>query len=133
MDKVAYVNTGPWPCFIGFTTSEKAYRVELKRLGVKDAVEFLARERGAAATHEFVSNRTCTYIITIAPQAKGVSNEMFAALIAHEALHVIQYMRAELNRNEPFCAETESYLLQMIVQHCLQHAWKTGRTRKIKP
>lgn len=133
MDRVAYVETGQWPVFIGFTTSEKAYRRELKRFGIKDHVEFLVRERGAAGTHEFVSNGTCTYIITIAPQAKGVSNEMFAALIAHEALHVIQYMRAELNRNDPFCAETESYLLQMIVQHCLQHAWATGRSRKIKP
>jgi len=65
------------------------------------------------------------------PYSDEKTKEQYAALLAHEALHAIQEMR-DLNGGDPFCQETEAYLLQMIVQDCLQIAWGSNCVRKVE-
>jgi hypothetical protein len=133
MSKVHYLNPGPFPVHIGFTTCEKAFNREVKRIGVNGEVEFLASEIANATTHFFRNdhNSLCC-IITMPPQTDDKSREQYAALLAHEGLHVVQEMR-ELNRSEPFDHETEAYLLQMIVQEFLQVAWNSDNRRMVAP
>lgn len=130
-----YFNTGPWPVYIGFTTSPKSFAVEMKRLSIKDDIPFVATEHAHASTHYFRSpGGTLTCIITMPDfNKKKRSREQYAALIAHEAMHVIQEMQDELAQGKRLGSEAEAYLIQQIVQECLQVAWKTGNTRQMEP
>lgn len=131
--RVSYLNPGPYPVHIGFTTSEEAFRREIKRLKIPEDVPFLGRERANATMHTLVKGSSVIYIIAMQPPTRKIGKEQYAALVAHEALHIIQDMRSELNQNKPFDKESECYLLQHIVQHCLQEAWQTGRVKRIRP
>lgn len=124
---------GQWPVFVGFTTDEAAFKRCIKRLKITDDVPFLGHIRANATTHIFERNGSLTFVITLQPVTRRQTREQVAALIAHECMHVIQEMRRELSRGGHFDDESEAYLLQHLVQHCLQEAWKTGRKRAIAP
>lgn len=130
---IRYFNLGPWPFYVGFTTSEKAFAKEMQRLGVS-RVNFLSHARANMTTHIFENRKTVTCIITSQPfNRRQHSREQYAALIAHEAVHVIQEMSKELARGESLGIEAEAYLVQQIVQESLQAAWATGNKRATKP
>lgn len=93
----------------------------------------IGHERANMTTHILVNRGTLCFIIAAQPPSRKHSKEQYAALIAHEALHVVQEMQRELARGEHFDDESAAYLLQHIVQHCLQEAWNTGRIKRIKP
>lgn len=129
-ERVHYFSMGPWPVFVGFTTSEDAYYRETRRLKVAEPTSFIKNTHSCATVHFFVSEGgTSTMIICAQPfRAKRSSREQYAALLAHEAVHVIQDMREQLG---DLGCEAEAYLVQQIVQESLQIAWKAGRTRKM--
>lgn len=127
---IPYFNMGQWPLFVGFTTSRKAFAREVKRLG-NPTVKFLASDHSSATMHTFVEDGSTVCIIAMEKPA-GRSNEQVAGMIAHEAVHVAQELWARIGEREPG-REAEAYLVQMIVQCCLQEAWKTGRVRKDRP
>lgn len=132
-NRVSYLNSGPYPVYIGFTTSTDAFRRELKRLKVPGDHRAIQRERANATTHFLINSTTLTCIIVMPPPDRKHSKEQYAALVAHEAMHVIQEMERELYSGNRFDDESEAYLIQHIVQHCLQEAWRTGRSRRSKP
>lgn len=129
LERVHYLNTGPWPYYIGFTTEEGAFQREMKRLRVRDAGPGV-RSGSNAATHHLVSDSTAMAIIVMCPPSRKASKEQYASLLAHEAVHVVQEMRVKLG---DLGNEAEAYLVQQIVQEGLQVAWKTGRTTKKRP
>ena len=111
-----------------------AFKRELKRLKVPDADDVAPDAGAAAATHYFTNCGALNCIIYMPKPSRKISKECYAALVAHEALHVVQEIRFELNKDKPFCRESEAYLLQMIVQECLAFAWsKRKYTRQIVP
>jgi hypothetical protein len=106
----------------------------MKRLKVSPAPEMLGHERANMTTHILVNNGTLCFVIAGQPhRPRRNSREQYAALIAHEALHVVQEMQRELARGRNFDDESAAYLLQYITQHCLQIAWNTGGTRRSTP
>lgn len=130
---IRYFNLGPWPFYVGFTTSEKAFAKEMQRLGVS-GVDFLGHARANMTTHIFENRSTVTCIITSHPfNARQHSREQYAALIAHEAVHVVQEMSKELARGESLGSEAEAYLVQQIVQESLQDAWASSKVRATEP
>ena len=60
------------------------------------------------------------------PKRGKRSHSQYAGLVAHEALHVVQEMHRQFNRGEPFGDEADAYLIQSIVQNCLQEAFDEG-------
>lgn len=130
---VEWANMGQWPVFLGFTMSPDDFAEAVKRLGVEEDVPFLVRSGANATTHTFERRGALTFIITLQKPARRLSKEQVAALIAHEAMHVVQQMTRELAQGLRFDDESEAYLLQHIVQHCLQIAWDTGRVRSTVP
>lgn len=128
---VTYINMGPWPVFVGYCTSRKAFKQEMRRLGVKSVPQFIT---GNMTTHIFdgPTGALCC-IIACPPMSKHVSWEAYAALVAHEALHVAQEMRLQLNKGQCLGAEAEAYIVQYITQSILQDVYKTGREHSIKP
>ena len=127
---VKWLHMGQWPCYVGFTRSEADFQREMKRLKIKD-IDFLASDHACATTHRLEGEGTMVIIITLT--SKKATREQEAALVAHEAMHAVQYIKEEYNRNHDFGVESEAYLLQYIVQECLQEAWKTKRSRSSKP
>ena len=132
--RIAYFNMGAWPVYVGFTTDEKAFAREMKRLDIDDP-DFLGHENAGATTHMYTAKgKSDTYIITIVPfNARKVSREQYAAILAHEAMHVVQDMRRRLAKGESLGDEAEAYLIQQIVQECLQIAWASSKVRSTTP
>ena len=129
---IDYFNMGPRPLYCGFTTSRKAFRKEMKRLAVSPLPDFHGSTHANATTHFLhAKDGGFTTIITL-DKPKGRTPEQIAGLIAHEATHVAQELWTNIGEREPG-KEAEAYLVQAIVQNCLQVAMKTGRVRKTEP
>lgn len=130
-----YFNMGPWPVYVGFTTNRKAWKREMKRLGVKPRPPMILDDAHAVATtrHFALEGRPALVLITAQPVSRDVSWEAYAAIMAHEALHAVQYIRDVVNQGEQLGHETEAYLVQYITQSCLQIAYDTGRSIAIEP
>ena len=127
---IHYLEMGPWPVYVGFTESEEAFDKEMLRLGITNKVPFVGNGGNAAATahlFENTSGSTCA-IITIAG-LRGRPRPAVASLIAHEAVHVVQYIREEINRNEPLGDEAEAYIVQYIVEEILVSLWRPSKVR----
>lgn len=129
-ERIHYLDLGPWPGYVGFTTSADAFSREMKRLKVKDPSRFVSNERSNATTHFFTNHGSALAIICMEPPTRKRTKEQYAALLAHEATHVVQQMRDDLGE---LGKEAEAYLVQQIVQEGLQTAWKTGRVTRREP
>lgn len=129
--EIAYFPMGQWPAYVGFTMSPKAFRREMKRLKVDGPPAFLLRATADATTHFLEKNGVMTFIVAMRKSGKRAP-EQVAGVISHEAMHIIQWLWAELGEREPG-KESEAYLMQHIVQCCLQEAWATGRERRVTP
>jgi hypothetical protein len=127
---IDYCHMGPWPIYVGFTTSKKAFAKEMKRLDL-GKVDFLARSSANATTHHLhAEDGAPCCVITL--DKTGGAIEQIASMIAHEAVHVAQYAFEQFGEENPG-RESEAYFVQHIVQFCLQIALDTGRVRKSAP
>ena len=127
---IHYLPMGPWPGFIGLAFSDEAFQAEVQRLKVPVPVKMLAHERADATLHEFTHPKHgCAWILALGP-TKGRTKEQVAGLIAHEATHIVQYMREELG---DLGKEGEAYIVQMVVQEALQKLWKSKMVRCTEP
>jgi hypothetical protein len=115
---------------VGFTTSDDAFQREMKRLKVREPGGYINPNANATTHYLTGSNGDRTTIVCIEPPSKKRSKEQYAALVAHEATHVVQDMRERLG---DLGHEAEAYLVQQIVQEGLQKAWKTNRVTRRKP
>lgn len=130
---IRYLTMGPWPGFIGLCFDDKAFQAEIKRLGIPCEIKMLGHERAGATLHEFVSPKgDCIWMLALGP-TKGRTKEQVAGLVAHEAMHIIQFMQAEFADGKSLGDEAEAYLMQMIVQEALQILWKSNKVRREVP
>lgn len=127
--RIRYFNLGPWPGYVGFTTSDEAFQREMRRLKIKEPCAF-TKKGSDAATHLFSNHGNSLAIICMPPYTSRRSKEQYAALLAHEATHVVQQMREDLG---DLGSEAEAYLVQQIVQESLEQAWKTNRVTRREP
>lgn len=133
MRALRYLNMGPWPVFVGITACEKTFQAEMKRLKIEN-IQFLGHSNAGATTHSFVNHSSLCCIIAIVPfSPQQNSKEQYAALLAHEAMHVIQEMRNELAGGKYLGDEAEAYLMQQIVQDGLQFLWKSSKVSRTEP
>lgn len=128
---VHYLRMGPWPYFVGFTTSDDDFRREMRRLKIKGEPRFINGGNSSATTHFLTrEGHGGTAIVCMEPMTPKRTREQYAALLAHEATHVVQDMRRELGELGP---EAEAYIVQHIVQSGLQIAWNTGKVSREEP
>jgi len=128
---ITYFNMGPWPIYVGFTQSKKAFAKEMKRLGIAGN-PFIANDHSTATMHTLESASDHGLTCIIAMRKMKASPEQVAALIAHEAVHIAQRLWANIGETKPGW-EAEAYLVQMIVQCCLQEINKSGLERATSP
>lgn len=134
-ESVEWIHMGQWPCFVGFTTNEAAFKKERSRLGLDEDLPFLQHESAAATTWR-VTHKTLNgicYLVTIQPPTRKVSKESYASMVAHEAMHIIQYMQDDYASGERLGYEAEAYLMQYLVMMMLGNAWNSKYTKAEKP
>lgn len=123
-----YVHMGAFPIFVGFTCDRNAFVREMKRLGVKAPPPFLGSNHAHATTHELEASIGLTCIITFDAQtAKKQSLAQAVALLAHEAVHVLQKLKSYIGEHNPG-AEFEAYTVQWVTQFCVEKYLNRGRS-----
>lgn len=110
-------------------TNEKMFRAVLKKLKIKEKVNFVRSASAGASTHFLYSkNNKNICIVTIKPLAKR-SIEQRHAVLMHEALHVWQEHCGLIGEEKP-SAEFEAYAVQLIAQELmLEYRNQVGRGR----
>jgi hypothetical protein len=98
---IKYFGMGPWPIFCGFTMSPKAFAREMQRLKVDADVRFIATDHANATMHTFERDSGLICIITLEKAARERPIEQLAALLAHEAVHVVQELWARTGERDP--------------------------------
>ena len=121
-DRVIWCNRGWYPVYYGFCPSESAWNRELKRLSVK-------RESyptvDARTTHLENAKGDLCCIVTMRSTKRGEVNAIQrAALFAHEAVHVWQAIRENIDEQSP-SHEMEAYAVQAIAQELMLAYEKT--------
>lgn len=114
--EILWIDAGPYPFNIGFTMSSKALRAEFKRLGDPISKDDVLRAGASAVvwkTEPATSLKT-TAICYLPKPPEGITDVQIAALLAHEALHIVQYIWERIG--ETVRREAEAYLLQHIFQ-----------------
>lgn len=109
-----WLDQGWQPMPIGFAPSKRAFKRFLKEKGG----EVEATPGAAAVTHHFHGD--CV-VVCLFKDTPGVSRIQIAGLLAHEAVHVWQAVRKEMNEKAP-AVEQEAYAVQAIFQN-LYRAW----------
>jgi len=120
--EICWIHCGPYPVEVGFTMSAKALRAEFKRLGdpIPKGEELNGKAANAIVWHATPSgswNRHCVCYLPKVPA--GVTEVQVAAMLCHEALHIVQQVWERMG--EIVRCEAEAYLLQHIFQSMYSH------------
>lgn len=129
MKRATYIPMGAAPCSVGFCLDDKTYRAEMRVLEIKNFNPFVSP--GADATvHEFQNTATMAVALLCidakqrAKHRRSVTSS--AALIAHEAVHILQFVKREMRETEAG-AEFEAYTVQWVTQEVLAAYLKVKR------
>jgi hypothetical protein len=120
---IEYLNMGPVPIYVGFTTSPEAYRKEMARLQVPSPPPFVGYNSDAT-THTLVSpqkkwaSTTCIVCLEVGKRKSRAERDAVAMLLAHEATHVLQAAREAMGETNPG-HEFEAYLVQYVAEWML--------------
>lgn len=93
-------------------TSEKAYLKLMKQLRVVNYAKWV-REDMDACTHMLRSDAGFAHVVVCIRARENSSAIAIAALLVHEAVHVWQFHRDNIQEREPG-AEQEAYAIQNI-------------------
>jgi len=110
---IRYFDVGPYPVWFGFTTNENKFQKELKRLGIKEDVDFVSCGKDATA-HFFEQQGKLNVIVTISGLKKRKKEEVIGLLI-HEAVHVWHEICDYIGERDPG-VEISCYSIQNIAQ-----------------
>ena len=115
---VLWLDQGWQPVFIGFCPTKKAWKREMKRMGLKDE-PYLAT---AGRTDTFtMKGKTCIIVSLAEGVEDGVTRIQIAGLLAHEAVHVWQNIQKDIGETAPG-VEMEACSVQAIFQN-LYRTW----------
>ena len=107
---------GPYYCLV---TTQKQFEQELKRLGIKkrDWPEY--RPNQHATVYELSNDKGDACFIVAVRNWQGRDPIEVAALLVHEATHVMQYTMRIIGEREP-SSEFEAYMMQNIAGNLMQ-------------
>jgi len=111
---------GGLPCNIGYCNGEKALRAQWVKLTDDAFEEPYCDDNGARvwAFHNPKDGLYRTYLICV-KYDDNLTWPMIAAMVAHEAVHVAQFLWEAIGEEKPG-NETEAYFVQSIVQEVLE-------------
>ena len=119
MKALHWFEVGPMPGYVGIVFTKRAFFNVLKKLEVEDAVKEQWVGDGSAGANCLLlrkDNGDIVSLVSLDPaDYEGRSSAQVAAILAHEAVHVWQYMRDEMKEHKPG-AETEAWVIQYYTQ-----------------
>lgn len=120
VSSVIWCDRGWQPVYFGFCPSREAWRREMRKMGCPR--EPYPANDGCATTFTKKDGKVCI-IVTLGKgaSAEGRSRTEIAGLLCHEATHIWQEVRRQMNEREP-SIEFEAYAMQAIFQGLYQ-AW----------
>ena len=120
-----YIHLGPWPGYLGVTTSPATLKRELTRLKVKESVPFLTGSSDAS-THVFErpDGQPLWIITASASRLARSTGATIAALMAHEAVHVMHDLQRQYAQGKSLGEEADAYLVQYIAVSATDIVWK---------
>ena len=104
-----------YPVNVGFTQSRKAIDKLVKAGGIKEGHTF-SKCDGHSISFQAKSREQVTVIFI--DKKRGQDNQAIAVL-AHECLHAVQYIKGVIGEQD-MSAEAEAYLLQWIMGFVLE-------------
>jgi hypothetical protein len=113
-----YINMGMLPAFFGFTTDEKVFSKEMRRLKVGNPPPFVG-DGAHATTHIFDRPDVSEIVILVCMRKSRAHKIPQYALLVHEAVHVwgcvLKHMNAEWTGGE-----FDAYGIQFISQRMME-------------
>lgn len=127
--RVIWCDRGWMPTYFGFCPSERAWRREMKLMGVKDDPPPEYPTSDGKASQFLEGGKNCV-LVTISERIDKKRDRLgVVGLIVHEAMHVWQHIRRDIGETEP-SPEFEAYALQSIsIQLCSAYSktrWAIG-------
>lgn len=111
---IEYFELMPMPVIVGACFDPDQFRKEMKRLKVADAPAFTPS--APACVHTFEQGGSiCQLMCMDLRYASQQTPVEVAALLCHEAVHVMQECRDWMNEKEPG-SEWEAFMVQSIAQ-----------------
>lgn len=122
-DKTHWLAMGPIQMYVGYSPSEAAYLRAMKRMGVVNPPVFVPEGKGACVHHLVNDRGVATSIVCFDKENhKGVAKNALIALLAQEAVHVMQECR-EVMGGDYHGREFEAYTTQWVFQFLLDKAF----------
>jgi len=109
MDRALIVS----PIYYGLCLDEKDFKKTLKQLKVEEHVEFLLNDKANATVHFFTKDKDTAAVVCLG-DTKGQSLEQIYSILVHEAIHIWQTIKEDMNEDSP-SKELEAYSIQRIV------------------
>ncbi len=108
------------PVHYGLCKTEKSFKKELKRLGIrkKDRPDFLKSTHANATVHFFERDNSICAIVCLGETKDRTPNEIVGLLI-HEAVHIWQETKSVIGEHSP-SREFEAYSIQCIAQRLIE-------------
>ena len=111
--------------FLTLCLSEKDFSKTIKRFELEEKFAFVT-EGSEATTHSLCNNKkqlACIVCVSLSVLKGAESREQITSLLAHEAMHVLQYWRESITPNPQirgaFAREIEAGAFQCIFQNLL--------------
>lgn len=106
---------GPYYCLV---TTPEMFKKELKRLGIKDELDYTASPTSNATCYELEHKGKSAFIVTLKGW-EGVDPIEVASLLVHEATHIKQHVMRIIGETRP-SDEFEAYVMQNIAGNLMQ-------------
>ena len=126
-----WLEAGPFPIYVGVCFDESVFWKELKNNGIERGIDvkYFTRGSGCAATWTFANcygpKKDTTAIMCFNPSdAKIYTVSQFAGMIAHECVHVKQFIAEMVKEDEGFSKEFEAYLVQRLTMDVMYNFCK---------
>jgi len=115
MDRALFVS----PFYIALCTTEKAFRKQLRKMGVpeRDQSDFVSGNSDATS-HFFQNVKGSLCAIVTIRLDKQIERIQIYSLLVHEAVHVWQEIKSTIGERQP-SAEFEAYSVQAIAQELM--------------
>lgn len=123
--KVIWCSRGWQPVYYGFCPSERAWKRELRRLGVPD--EPYPTSDARCTYFERHGNTGHSILVTVSERAVKHTKVEIIGLIVHESMHVWRFIRECIGESDP-SKEFEAYSIQAISQDLIS-AYERTRGR----
>jgi len=124
---VVYIDSSMLPCYIGVALSEKGFRAEMKRLKRPEFGDDWLQKGAVATMHTLCleAERAHVHIICFDMKAlKCYSYNQTAGVVAHETMHIWQYIKEWLGERggsglSNFGNELEAYTFEHLFKGVL--------------